>query len=334
MKQGLFSVEEVTAMINNGDVLLLAGSDKLLSALPTGKWIGGVSCRFVENGVGFVSSRQKIFVHNISHIVEHVDFKTYDTSTISNVFDDAHENGFSVIIMPFASDTLNEYAQNCMEFPNFANRAVCGWVSSAPMYSDFEKDDVSLAFCGHTGVAHNKKGVAMHIRLHNHRYTELHTFSPMVPGKGDVITFGETKSQVEYVLVNGIKQNFRQYLINKGITRSVLKDTVLVGDYAGIVLNLTLMEETENDLGKYVSLAATPHTNVPYRFGTVNTKQSYDNRIDTNTEVVFSLSCVKNFGNNDLFKKHLVHTNGPLVYGEIAYFHLNFTTIYVTIGTS
>ena len=47
MKKVLYSVAEVSAMINAGKVLSLAGVESLLSQLPAGKWIGGTTPYFM-----------------------------------------------------------------------------------------------------------------------------------------------------------------------------------------------------------------------------------------------------------------------------------------------
>jgi len=333
MIQGLFSVDEVTAMIKNGDSLLLAGDAPLLSALPKGKWIAGCTSRFIENGSTLVTTREKIFVHNLTDFTSNVKLVVYDASTIPSIYDDAFENGFSVLIIPFNSDVRNEYLLNCMNYSNFASRPLCGWGSVISIYSEHEQNDESLVFSGESGLSYDNAGVVMHIELPPEKYAEIHTFNPLVPESGDIIVFEENGQQVENVLVNGIRQNFRQYLINQKIDRGASEAyNVLMGDYAGITINSTILPESDIDKEKYVSLGNNVYIGIPYRFAKSNYDKSYHNLKQVEGDIVFSLSCITNYVFPDVFLKYLKYTNGPFVYGEIAYFLLNHSTVYLTVG--
>jgi len=334
MIQGLFSVDEVAAMIDSGDSLLLAGDAALLKALPKGKWIGGVTCRFIEKGKELVTTREKIFAHRMTDVAADVKLSVYDPSDIRAVYDDAFDNGFSVLILPFASEVANEYVYNCVNYSNFASRALCGWISVAPIFSDFERNDVSLVFSGESGESYANAGVAMHIALPPDKYAEVHTFTPLVPHGGDVIVFEENGQQVENVLVNGVRQSFRQYMLDSNIDRSPDVYTVLAGDYNGIVINSTVSWETEKDAEKYVTFGSPVYKDIPYRFAKLDSGNSYVNMKHVGNENVFSLSCITNYVFPDVFLKYLNQTNGPFAYGEIAYFVLNHSTVYVTVGNS
>ena len=332
MIQGLYSVEEVVAMIDKGNVLLLAGDAALFKTLPKGKWIAGTTSKFIENGKKVVVSREKIFVHDITDIAADVKLDIYDASSIPAVYDDAYDNGFSVLIMPFSSNVKREYAISGMNYSRFASRPVCGWVAVAPIYSDYERNDVSLVFSGKSGLSYDDAGVAMHIKLPNGKYAELHNFNPFAPKDGDVILFEENGEQVENVMVNGVRQNFRQYMIDKQIDRSSKLDSLLVGDYLGIVINVIIMPESEIDEGKYVSIANPAYKDIPYRFAKLKPerKENYMKRVKDN--IVFSFACIGNSEYPEMFKDSLINANGPFVYGEIAYILLNHSTVYVTVG--
>jgi len=335
MIQGLFSVDEVAAMINNGDSLLLAGDATLLKSLPKGKWIAGVTGRFIENGKDIVTTREKIFVHNMTGIAADVKFEIYDASNIKNIYDDAFDHGFSVLIMPLDSEVANEYAINCINYSNFACRAVCGWYSISQYFEKYEGNDVSLVFSGESGLSYVNAGVVMHIALPPEKYAEIHTFSPFVPESDDVLVFEETGRQVEYVLVNGVRQSFRQYLIDQKFERSLEAcNGVLSGDYAGIIINTGVFPESEYDQEKYVSLAGVALKDIQYRIAKLDSDNSYITTKKFDGEIVFSFSCITNCMHQDIFLKYLAHTNGPFVYGEIAYFYLNYSTVYVTVGNS
>jgi len=333
MTHGLYSVGEVAAMINKGDILLLAGDAVLLSTLPKGKWIAGTTSQFIENGKTLLTTREKIFVHNMTGIAVHAKFKVYDASTIKNVYDDAFDDGFSVLITPFHSDVKDEYAINCMNYSNFASRILCGWISVTPKYTG-DPNDVSLVFSGETGLSYDNAGVVMHIELPTGKYAEIHTFNPFVPERGDVIIFEENGNQFEKVLINGIKQNFRKYMSVNNIDLSPGNNNVLVGDYAGMMINTVVMPELEGADEKYVIVGNPVFKGIPYRFAKLNSEESYDNIQHIENEIVLSFSCATNFIFPDDFSKYLNRTHGPFVYGEYTYFLLNHTTVYVTVGNS
>ena len=333
MIQGLYTVAEIAAMIEKGDTLLLAGDAALLSQLPKGKWIAGATSRFVESGKTLVSTREKIFVHNITDIASDVKLKTYDTATLPNIFDEAFDNGFSVLLLPVFVDVWKEYTTNCSNYSNFGNRPICGWVTVTNIYSEYERNDVSLVFSGETGMAYTDVGIAMHIALPEGKYAEVHAISPFKPDDGDVIIFEENTQHIEYALINGVRQNFRQYMIDKQIDRSHKAHNVLAGDHgSGVLMNVTIHEDTEEkDQGKYVTTGATVYKDVPYRFSKVD-EDSYDHIKPFGGEIVYSFSCITNYARPDIFLKYLPMINGPFAYGEIAYFLLNHATVYVTIG--
>jgi len=333
MKQGLFSVEEVKAMITRGDVLLLAGDAPLLSALPKGKWIAGCTSLFIDSGKSLVTTREKIFVHNMTDIAARIMLKTYDASTIHSIYDDAFDHGFSVLMIPFHSDVKDEYALNCVNYSKFASRPVCGWISVTPFYTG-DQNDVSLVFSGENGLSYDNVGVVMHIELPTDKYAELHTFNPYVPERGDVIIFEESGVQAENVLINGVRQNFRQYMIDRKIDRSPKTNNVLVGNYAGVIINTVILPEFDPTNEKYVTLGNPVFKGIPYGFAKLNSDESYEKMQQIEDEIVFSFSCATNFVFPDDFVKYLTHTNGPFVFGEFVYFLLNNTTVYVTVGNS
>ncbi|MCL2072620.1 MAG: hypothetical protein FWH18_01765 [Marinilabiliaceae bacterium] len=337
MIQGLFSVAEVNAMIEKGDTLLLAGDAKLLSQLKKGKWIGGSTSRFIESGKKPILERTRIFVHNISDFAVETKLMIYDESNIANIYDDAFDNGFSVLIVAPFSPVINEYTDKCSNYSNFSCRAVCGWGVVASIYSEYEKNDESIVFCGQNATSYTNEGVVMHIGLAPDKFAEIHAFSPYKPDEdGDIITFDENKQQVEYAFINGIKQNFRQYLIDNKIDRthdaSILSRKCLAGNHGGIFMNVGIMSETEKDAKKFVSFTSSVYKGINYGLANM---ENFDHEILTKKihgEIVFSLTCVNYFANPDIFEKFLTKMNGPFTYGELAYFPMSNATVYVSIG--
>ena len=336
MIQGLYSVDEVNAMIEKGDILLLAGDAALLSQLHKGNWIAGATSRFIESGKEPMCERNKIFVHNLTDIAGEVKLGVYDASSISGIYDDAFDNGFSVLIMPFFSDVVKEYSINCSEYSNFASRHVCGWIATVSLYSEYEQNDESLVFSGKSGTSYAKEGVVMHIGLPADKYAEIHVFSPFIPEGEDVIIFEENRQQVEDAIINGNKKNFRQYLIEQQIDRThdstIISRKCLAGDYGGFFMNVSIAPERELDLEKYVTLAAPVYKNIPYRLANMDNIAYERMKRQLDGEIVYSFTCVNNYARPDTFSKYLTQMSGQFVYGEIAYYLLNNATVFVTVG--
>ena len=332
MVQGLYSLEEVKAMILKGDSLLLAGDAALLADLPKGKWIAGAVSRFIEKGKTLVTSREKIFVHNVTDVASDITLKVYETKTVHSIYEDAFENGFSVLIVPYMSEILNEYAVKCTSYVHFGTRVVCGWVALAPIFSEYERNDESLVFSGETGMSYTNALVVMHVALPAEKYAEVYAFSPFKPDEGDKIIFEEDGQQIENVLINGKRQNFRQYFIDRKIDRSNTACNMLAGIHStGLIMNVGIHEDTETDQGKYVSIGAPVYKGIPYCLAKADAETSYRNIKKFDDEIVFSLSCITNYVCPEIFLEH-TDANGPFAYGEIAYFLLNHATVYLTVG--
>ena len=101
--QTLYPVEEVSEMILAGKKLLLAGDEKLLSQLPKGDWIGGTTPYFILYPEQLVESHEKLFVHCLPDFVDKIDIREYDSESIKNIYNDAPQNGFTILIIPFSS---------------------------------------------------------------------------------------------------------------------------------------------------------------------------------------------------------------------------------------
>jgi len=194
----------------------------------------------------------------LTDIADDTKIQVYDASNICNIYDDAFDNGFSVMIVPSFSEGIKEYSIHCSEYSNFAHRPVCGWNAVTSLYSDYERNDESLVFSGESDAPYTQECIVMHIGLPDDKYAEIHVFSPFKPEGDDVIIFEENGQRFENVFINGNKMNFRQFLIDQQIDRthdsSIISRKCLAGDYGGFLMNVAIASETEGDLEKYVTL--------------------------------------------------------------------------------
>ena len=319
IKQTLYPVEEVSAMILAGKKLLLAGDAKLLSQLPKGDWIGGTTPYFILYPEQFIESQEKLFVHCLPDFVDMIEIREYDSSNIKNIYINAPQNGFTILIIPFSSPAHLEFVLNVTDYKNFAGYPLCGWIAGQPL--DVIMTKKSYVHSGVSDILTSDKAVAMHVSLPADKYAELHMFNQYEQGDGDVITFESKGMVVEEAMVNGVKQNFADYL-----SRTInIDDMPLVANYSGAMVATKCSNVEDNR----VYMAAPVYEQIEYRFAVIKEDISEPEMPDF---VVFSATCASNYMRPELCKNLIKNVNGPVVFGEIAYQMLNGSTIYVTIG--
>ncbi len=319
MIQGLFTPEDVSSMIRNGNKLLLAGDVKLLSQLPKGDWIGGSTPYFILHPEHRVTSHDKIFVTQLPDFVTDVAVREYDETNIQNIFADGPDNGFTVLIIPFGSQAAVEYALHATDYENFAAHPVCGWLAGQPL--EIIMTEKSYAASGAGPHVYSDRAVAMHISLPETKYAEIHIFNPYKQGDGDTITFDYAGMTLKDAMINGKKRNIAEYL------REIRYDMQMpfVADYSGAMINVVCCGMGEDT----IQMSAPVFKSVDYRIASIDSKITEPSLIDD--RIVFSVTCIGNFINPDICAQYLKKMNGPVVYGEIAYQQVGQTTVYVTI---
>ena len=161
----------------------------------------------------------------------------------------------------------------------------------------------------------------MHVSLPENKYAEIHTFNQYEPGNGDVITFEGNGMIVKDALINGVKQNFANYLNGTGIS----VDMPLVANYSGAMMATDCLNVKDNQ----VFMAAPVFEHVEYRFAV---RKENISEPKMTGDVVYSITCASNYLRPELCKRLFKNVNGPVVFGEIAYQMLNEATLYITIG--
>ena len=321
MTQGFFSPEEVSAMIQAGKKLLLAGDAKLLEQLPKGDWIGGSTPYFILYPEQMVESYEKLFVNCLPDFVEAIEIREYDSSNIKDIYSDAPRNGFTVLIIPISSPVFPEFTMNAPGYKDFARYPLCGWVSGQSLEVIYSEKKSHTA----SGVGPNvysDRAVAMHISLPANKYAELHMFNPYEQGDGDVISFDYSEQVVKDAFINGTKRNLAEYLRE---TKFDVSKFPLVANYSGAMMNISCY--TVNDV---VLMSAPVFEHVEYRVAKINDQLPEP---DLNSDkIAFSVTCAINYLQPEFCRKYMKKMNGPVVFGEIVYQLVNQTTVYVTIG--
>ena len=323
MQKTMMTKDEVKALIEAGKTLLLAGAESELAGLPKGRWIGGTIPYFMGDDGG-VFTESLIQVHDISPYAEAVTFQSYDEQTITRVFTDAPDNGFSVIILPFRSPVHFSFALGAPNFEAFAMRPLIGWVCGG------KADDLDAvhakAFCA--GEAFDDQAVVMHVTLPANKIAEIGIVNPFEPGPGDVLQFPADGFSAKTVLVNGQETALADYVRTKKLDVRL----PLVADYFGAYINVCI-----GDVGaEEIKFFAPVFQGVEYRHATpiADYKTAFEKAMPENLasdSLAFSCNCILNYLYLGLEGKQLEPFRGPVTFGEIAYQLLNQTLVYLTI---
>jgi hypothetical protein len=326
MKKVMYKTEEVIKMIQQGKKLLLAGDEELLKKLPAGDWIGGSIPYFMTESGGMVS-KDLILVNEIPHFVKEIKCMSYDIATIKNVYKDGFNNGFSVIIIPYMSETHLSFAINASDYKEFTTKPLIGWISGI-LLDDLSKE-TAKTFIGSGKSVSDKNAVVMHISLPDDKYAEINTINIFSQGNGDIIEFPESGFHVKDAYINGKLQNFTDYVINKKLDIRL----PLVADYSGMMINISF--QNINKETKIVDFYAPVFKGFPYKQAAPinNYIKQFSELItdNSNSETVFSCNCILNYLYSELEGKKTGSFTGPITFGEIAYQLINQTMVNIEI---
>lgn len=327
MLQDILTIAEVEQHIAAGRTLLLAGEEALLAQLPTGNWVGGTSPFFITTQQCGLTPQGKIFVSDISDIVQHIEIKTYSQDTLPNVYNDAGEKGFSFIIIPGGSALHASFALNGPNYANFASQPLVGWISG--VHPDNLGVQTPKICNGQTGQMSDQEAVVMHVTLVAGKTVDVGIINIFEPDNGDILTFPNNGFTCSDVAVNGVNENFAHYITRKGLDLKL----PLVADYYGAMINISF-QRVDTATG-VVKLYAPVFTGVRYRYAktVTNYVEAFKTRIKdaalSSEQIIFSCNCVLNY--LELESKNAIPFIGPITFGEIAYQLLNQTLVYLTI---
>lgn len=325
----LYDVLEVKSKITRGEKLLLAGDESLLKLLPAGNWIGGSIPYFMTEGGG-LTTRQKIYVTELPETVSAISIKIYDPSTLADVYTNAAQNGFSVIIMPGSSRTHLEFALHAPQYKDFGYSPLIGWIAGVHL-DDLEKITPKV-FYGPTQTTLEDAAVVIHASLSPRHVAEINYVNIFEQGLGDTITFPQDGFSACDAYINGIKTNYAEYIIQQNLDTRL----PLVADYFGARVNVSF--QSVDPLKREVRFYAPVFAGVSYK----HARPLYD-YVRQFTEMLpvhlskhpaFSCNCVLNYLYSELEGKRTGKLTGPATFGEVVYQLLNQTVAYLTITES
>jgi len=321
----LYEKNEVAAMIAAGKKLLLAGGEQALSELPAGFWIAGTIPYFMT-GQGGVFTRDRIYVTELPEYVLKAEVKIYDETNIHNVYNDAPQHGFSVIIIPGSCRTHFTFALNAPGFPGFATRPLIGWIAGIALD---EEAALPRVFDGRSGQSLSNGAVVLHVELPANKLVEIDIVNIFEQGDGDTIVFLEDGFSATQALINGQLKNFADYLYENSIDTKL----PLVADLHGAMINTSFksLGFAKRQVKFYAPVFA------GYRYKIAKPVGDYMDHFlrqvpeGVGEKLFFACNCILNYIYADLEGKKTANFTGPITFGEIAYQLLNQTMAYLTI---
>jgi len=318
-----YSLQETIKFIEEGRLLSIAADEQMLKQLPKGNWIGGTIPYFMDVDGGKFN-KELLFVDDLTDFAEEFKIVSYDAKSIKNIANDAYNNGFTILIIPSASETLIEFGINSPNFDKIYEKPIIGFIAGF----DLNKIGIDTAKCyWGTNQSATDNGVAIHVKmpykkLANIEIINLNTIdtnSPTIEVPKNCFTQGEC-------LIDGKPGNLYDFIVQNNYTRP------LVADYDGAVINRDIMLKDEKT--KTVTFFSPLFKDIKYYLANpiedyyLKFNQMLD-KVET-SNVAYSTICVSYFGLAKLENRKLKMT-GPFTFGEIGYNLLNQTLVFLKI---
>lgn len=324
MSKHLYTVEEVSGLINEGRTLLLSGDESLLNELPDGNWVGGTIPYFMTTGGGLFT-QEHIYVNDISDVVSDFSIVAYDENDINQIVTDSYDNGFTYVILPALTKVWSKYALESPEWRNLYVNPIIGWVSGVK-YEDFGSQQPKT-FIGNKSSAN--KAAVLHASLPQDKIARTEIINVYEQGNGDNIFFEKRGFGNNECLINGEKRNLYDYLVENKIDETL----PLVASYAGARLNVGSIWDKEK---KRADLFAPVFPETVYRVAkhrNIDYADEFKERLSGSdaSNMIFSCTCLFNYVNFGLEGKNIANVSGPVTFGEIAYHVVNQTFVYLVI---
>jgi len=319
----LMTYDKASKLINDGKLLHIAGTEELLRKLPKGNWIGGSTEYFMTDEGGIITD-SLLFVTEFPY--EGFSIKSYSVNSIGCVAEDAFNNGFSIVIVPFDSAVHKEYAQNAAGYKDMFIKSIAGWVSGINLD---KPEQTPVTVNGKTGDVCMQNAVALHMETPTGKEFSINIVNIFEQDQNmPVIEFAHEGFNAVNCLVSGKETVFAEYLEQNGIDEKL----PLVGNYSGNGVNISI----KSIINGVVNLYAPVFPGIKYRMAKniSDYEHEFNSRLigQKSSNVVFSCNCILNYLYGELEGKSIKGFTGPITFGEIAYQLVNQTLVYVTVG--
>ncbi|MCL2498418.1 MAG: hypothetical protein FWF06_07385 [Symbiobacteriaceae bacterium] len=318
----LKSLEETASLIKQGKLLHVAATEALLKQLPTGNWIGGTTEYFMCHTGGVVSG-EFLFVNELPSEVFTI--RSYDTIDIGGFTQEAYDNGFSLIVLPFDSEIHWHYARYAASFEDIFFKNVVGWVAGVNLGIP---EQTPLAYDGRHGVAYRDKAVVLHVSLPAESLVNLGIINIFTrDASSPLFEFPEDTFTVTTCTIDGRKGLLADYLRENNIDIQL----PLVGDYSGVGINISIKAVVDDVVHLYAPVFQGIEYHLAESIADYATEFRRQLEDFGDIQAVFSCNCILNFLYGELQGKEVGRFIGPITFGEVAYQLVNQTLVYVVV---
>lgn len=320
----LASLEEVSAAIQQGLCLSIAGDEALLRQLPAGQWVGGTIAYFMGQDGG-KTTKNELFMTEIPTFGRCAEIKFYALEELETVCLEAPENGFSLIVLPAFTDIHSFFARQGSQFPDMFMKPLVGWVAGFHLG---DSGVTAKVINGQTQQMDDQRAIVMHVALPAEKVARVELVNLFTQGGGDVIRIAETGFTAGHCTVNG-----KSMLLSDYVTQNKIDTRLpLVADYSGAAVNVCIKEVrlAEQEVDFYGPL----FTDVDYRFAApiVDYAAQFKEAVPAEAfKANFACNCILNYLYLELEGKKVSSVLGPMTFGEIAYQLVNQTMVYLII---
>jgi hypothetical protein len=327
MKSVLLTLPEATEAIQNGKRLLLAADEEILSALPSGSWVGGTTPYFMTSESG-VCSRDKVFATELPDEIVSVRITELDAAHLPDIYENMPCNGFGIVILPAGSVVHREFAMNAPYYTNFAGGPLAGWISGTHVSEIGHR--TAKAYSGASASRDGDKAVVLYAELPGSHYADIEILNLFEPSNAETITFDQAGFSAKTARIDGREVPFADYVLKTELDTRL----PLVADYCGAMINISF-QSVDPETG-IVTFYAPVFPHIPYHHAKpiadyVTAFLSKMRREHVRT-MVFSCNCILNYLYSELEGKSTGGIAGPITFGEIAYQLLNQTMVYLTVS--
>lgn len=326
-RSGLMTLDEASALIREGAVLSIAGAEALLDRLPAGQWVGGTSHYFLTEE-GAIKTSEKVFVTRLpSGLGAKIVY--YPPGTLHRLVDEAPENGFSLVVIPTASEALQQFSEQGRFWHDIFLKPVIGWVSGIDL--DQLGRQRAAIYHGLSRRRLREGAVVLHVTLPDDLLAAIEAVNIFEPDLRYVLRFPRTASSVTDCTVNGQPRRLADFLIEQGNSEGRLP---MIGNFAGARVNVSC-QSIDVTNGR-VQLYAPVFPDVEYFLA--RPLSDYVGHLAEEMhkrevrDVWFSCVCVRNYLHGELEGRRTGSLQGPGSFGEIAYQLHNQTLVALTIG--
>ena len=319
--------EEAAKMIQDNQVLIIAGNETVLNQLPSGNWIGGTIPYFMDTGGG-TFTKEKVFVTDLTDIQKNFKISSYQPAKLNDLLADRYVDGFTYILVPGFSEIHQKYAMGAEETDDLYDAPIFGWITGIDL-NELGKNTPKV-INGKDKSTSSNTAICIHIELPEGKMAQLEILNIFQQGDGAKIQFKEAGFGCTTCLINGKEVNFAEYLVENNIDIRF----PLVADYSGAMINISFQEVNKEN--KEVKFYAPVRKGVGYKLAkpVKDYVSDFMKIVPGQTEskdIIMSCNCILNYLYSELENKKTGGMTGPITFGEIAYVLVNQTMVYLSI---